>query len=125
MVISNCINLIKMTIKHKKKGFIINNNKKNLNIIKAFLKINIIKFIKIKENKLIVYINYFNNKPVFKNILNIFKPGNKKYLTLKNLKKINKKYNWVFLISSSKGIINSYEAATLKTGGLILAKFWN
>lgn len=125
MVTSNCINLIKISIKHKKKGFIIINNKKNLTILKAFLKLNIIKFIKIDKEKLIVYINYFNEKPIFNNIINMFKPGNKKYLTLKNLKKINKKYNWIFLISSNKGIINSYEAIKLNTGGLLLAKLWN
>lgn len=121
----NCINLIKISTKHKKKGFIINNSKKNINILKAFIKINIIKFINIKNNKIIVYINYKNNKPVFNNIINIFKSSNKKFISLKNLKKISNKHNWVFILSTNKGLINNYEALKLKVGGLIIAKIWN
>lgn len=122
---SNCINIIKLTLKHNKKGFIINNNKNNLNVIKAFIKINVIKFIIIKNNKIIVYLNYHNDKPVFYNITNLYKSSNKKFISLKNLKKLSLKYNWIFLISSSKGLINNYEAINLNVGGLIIAKIWN
>lgn len=120
-----CINLIKVSILKNKKGFIIKNNNKNINILKVFLKINIIKFIKIKNDYIIVYINYINNKPVFKNIENMFKPSNKNYISLKELKKINEKHNWIFLISTNKGIINSLDAINLKIGGLLIAKIWN
>ena len=122
---SNCVNLIKISIKHRKKGFIIHKNKKNLEILKNFLKINIINFVKIKDNKIIVFIKYYNNKPTFKNIINIIKPSNKKFISLKDIKKINNKYNWVLIISTNKGIINNYEAANLNVGGLVLAKIWN
>ena len=121
----NCINLIKICIKHNKKGFIIKKTNKNINVLKAFIKINIIKFIFIKNNTITVYINYKNNKPVFKNIINIFKSSNKKFISLKNLKKINSKHNWIFILSTNKGIINNYEALKLKIGGLIIAKIWN
>lgn len=121
----NCINLIKISIKHKKRGFIINNTKKNINILKVFIKINVIKFINIKNNKIIVYINYKNNKPIFINIINLFKNSNKKFISLKNLKKISLKHNWIFILSTNKGIINNYEALKLNIGGLVLAKIWN
>lgn len=124
---NNCVNILKISITGGKKGFIIKNNKTNLNIMKAFLKLNIIKFIKINKikNILIIYINYLNNKPVFVNILNMFKSSNKKYIKLKNLKKMNLKHNWIFLLSTNKGILNSYEAIRLNTGGLLLAGIWN
>ena len=122
---NNCINLIKLAIKHKKKGFIIVKNTKNINILKPFLKLNILKFIKITKNKIIVYINYINNKPIFKNIVNMFKPSFKKFINLKNIKKISIKHNWILIISTNKGIINNFEALKIKTGGLLLAKIWN
>lgn len=121
----NCINLIKISIKHKKKGFIILNKKNNINILKIFIKIKLIKFIKIQDNKIIVYINYIKNKPIFKNIVNLYKPGNKKFITLKTLKKITLKHNWILIISSPKGIINNFDALKIKTGGLLLSKIWN
>lgn len=122
---SNCINLINLSIKHNKKGFIINYNSKNINILKVFLKINIIKYMQIKDNKIIVYINYHNDKPVFRNIINLFRVSNKKYISLKNLEKIKKKHNWILILSTNKGILNNYEANNLKLGGLVLAKIWN
>lgn len=120
-----CINAVKITILYNKKGFIIQNNKKNLDILKLFLKLRIIKFLKIDNNKISAYINYIENKPVFRNITNLFKPGHKYYISLKNLKKINNNHNWILIISTSQGIMNNFEAEEKKLGGLILAKIWN
>lgn len=124
---SNCINIIKISINLNKKGFIIKNNSKNLNLIKAFLKINIIKFVKISDDKkkLIVFLNYFNNKPIFYNIINMMKYSNKKFISLKCLKDLSLKHNWILILSTNKGILNSYEAIKLNTGGLVLAEIWN
>jgi hypothetical protein len=90
---NNCINLIKISILKNKKGFIMLKNKKNLNILKCLIKINLIKFIIIKNQNILVHINYINNKPVFKNIINMFKPSNKKYININTLKKLSEKYN--------------------------------
>lgn len=125
MVISSCINLIKVTIKNNKKGFIIIKNNKTMSIIKQFLKLNIIKFIVLKDNRIFVFLNYKEDKLAFKNILNMYKPSRKLYINLKNLKYINKKHNWLFILSTSKGILNSLEAINLNVGGLIIAKIWN
>lgn len=121
----NCINLLKISIKNKKKGFIVDKNIKNINILKSFLKINIIKFILFKDKKILVFINYKNNKPLFKNILNFYKTSHKTYINYKNLNKIIKKHNWLLILSTSRGIINSSEALRLRVGGLIIAKLWN
>lgn len=119
------MNSIKLTILYNKKGFIIQNNKKNLEILEIFLKIRIVKFIKVNSNKLIVYINYIENKPVFRNIVNLFKPGHKYFISLKNLKKINQKHNWILILSTNKGLVNNFEAEKNNTGGLVIAKIWN
>ena len=120
-----CINSVKITIKHNKKGFIIKNDKKNIDVLKIFLKLKIVKFIKIHKNKINVHINYIENKPIFKNIINLFKPGHKYFISLKNIKKINYKHNWLLIISTSKGLMNNYEAEENKLGGLVLMKIWN
>lgn len=120
-----CVNMIKTTINFEKKGFIIKNNKLNFEILKAFLKINVIKFIKKEGRMLIVYINYINNKPVFTNIINVFRSSNKKFISLNQLKFLNSKNKYIMIISTSKGILNSYEAINSNTGGLIIAEIWN
>jgi len=123
----NCVNLLKLSIILKKKGFFINNNKKNLELLKVFLKINIIKYVKIEKygKKLFVCINYINNKPVFKNIVNLYKPSRKYNISLKTLECVSKNHNWIIILSTNKGIINNFEAVKYKTGGVVLAKIWN
>lgn len=118
----NCINLIKISVSKNKKGFVIINNTKNINIVKVFLKINIIKFVRIKDNYIFAYINYVNNKPIFKNIINMFKPSKKRFISLKELEKIKKKHNWILILSTNKGLINNFEAVNFKVGGLLIAK---
>ena len=105
---NNCINIIKLSINLKKRGFIIKNNKKNFNILKAFIKINVINFIKIDKNIIIAHINYVNNEPIFKNIINMFKPGHKKYINLKNLKNLCFKHNWILILSTNKGCAKQF-----------------
>lgn len=120
-----CLNAIKMTILYNKKGFIIDKNKNNLDLLKILLKINIISFIKINNNSIYVHINYVNNKPIFKNITNLFKPGHKLHISLKNLKKISYKHNWILILSTSKGVLNNFEAINQNVGGILIMKIWN
>jgi len=120
-----CTNRIKLAILYNKKGFTIQNNKNNINILKVFIKLNVIKFVKIEENKILVFINYINNRPIFNNITNLFKPGHKIYISLKNLKKINSKKKWILILSTSKGILNNFEAVNKNVGGLLITKIWN
>lgn len=120
-----CINGVKLSILYNKKGFIIEKNKNNIELLKNLIKINLIKFIKIENNKIIVYINYINNEPIFKNIVNLFKPGHKMVISLKNLKKISEKHNWILILSTNKGLLNNFEAINQKVGGVLISKIWN
>lgn len=120
-----CINLIKLTILHNKEGFIIVNNKKNIEVLKIFIKLNIIKFIKIDGKRIIVWINYINGKPIFKNIVNLYKPGHIYTISLKNLKKVSYNHNWILILSTNKGLMNNFEALRNNVSGVLVAKIWN
>lgn len=120
-----CINGLKLATIYNKKGFIISKNKINMNLLKELLKIRIIKFVKIENNTIKVYINYINNKPIFNNITNLYKPSQKMHISLKNLKKVSFKYNWIIILSTSQGIMNNFEAINKNLGGVIIAKIWN
>jgi len=120
-----CLNGLRLTILYNKKGFIINRNKNNLDLLKVLLKINVIKFIKINKKQIYVYVNYINNRPIFKNITNLFKPSHKLYISLKNLKKVSYKHNWIMILSTSKGLLNNFEAIKEGVGGVLITKIWN
>ena len=119
------INLLKMSILYKKSGFIILKNKSNERILKKFLSLKIIKFTVLKKNKIFVYINYIDNKPIFKNITNMYKKSNRKYISILNLKKVSLNNNWILILSTNKGLLNSFEALKSNVGGVIIAKIWN
>ncbi len=119
-------NLIKINLNYKKKMFKTKLNKNDLTLIRIFIKINIIKYIKKYENNnYIVYLNYFNEKPVFNNIINMYKPSQLVYISWKNLMYLTKTKNWLMIVSTDRGLITNYEAVNKKKGGLIITKIWN
>jgi len=87
------INLIKLNLIYKKKILKYNFKKKNINIIKILITLNIIKYIK-KNNKNI-YI-YLNNSIKHNFIKNLCKPSKKIFLKNEIIKKltIKKKMNF-------------------------------
>ena len=115
----NIINTIKINMLNKKNKIIINYNKKNINILKILLKLNIIKFIIKKNKKIIIIINFLKkNKTIFK-LKNLYKNSNYKIIRFKNLKKINNN-NCLFIISTNKGVILNYDSIKKKIGGVLL-----
>jgi len=85
------INNIKIATIYKKKLIRLNLNKSEINLIKILLKLNIIKFIKLnKNNQYDIIINHNNN---FKNIKNLFKPGQKISISMDELKILSFKKN--------------------------------
>ena len=107
------------------KKYLITSIKKNeLNLIKTLVKLNIIKFIFKKNNKIVLVINFWKkNKIIFK-FKNIYKPSNYKIIKFKNLKKINKK-NKFLIMTSNNGIVNNFEAEKKKIGGSLIMYIWN
>jgi len=114
------ISSINNNIRNKKKIILIKKNKKIINLLKFFIKINLIKFIKLKNNY--IYIN-LNLQPINKNLIklkNLNKISNIKYIKCKNIEKINKN-NKLLIISSNKGVLDNYTALKKKTGGIIIS----
>lgn len=96
---------------NKKNNFLIKKNKKNYNIILKLIKLNIIKYIKFKKNKILININLNVNVRLQNyNNLNL------------NLKKIIQLKNFIFLINTTKGLLLSSENINKKIGGLLIAK---
>lgn len=117
------INNIKIAIIYKKKLIRLNLNKKELILVKILIKLNIIKFIKIYKNgKFDIIINQNNN---FKNIKNLFKPGQKISISKNELQKITLKNNLILVLSTNKGILTNFEALKKKTSGFLIMKISN
>lgn len=118
------LNNIKSGYHHNRRSSKINISKKDFNIIKIFINLNIIKKIVLieKEVYLIEY-NYVDNKKNFL-IKNIYKPSNKKIIKLKEIKKTFYRKNNILILSTSNGILTTNEAIKKKTGGVILSKVW-
>lgn len=113
-------NLIKINYHLKKKNLKIKLNKKEVQILKIFLKLNIIRLIKNKKNTYNIHFQYINNEQIFKNIKNIYKPSKPFFINLKQIIKINKKNNYIFFLSTNKGIISNFEAEKYKIGGILI-----
>jgi len=117
------INNIKIATIYKKKLIRLNLNKSEINLIKILLKLNIIKFIKLnKNNQYDIIINHNNN---FKNIKNLFKPGQKISISMDELKILSFKKNWILILSTNKGILTNFEAIKKKTSGFLIMKISN
>jgi ribosomal protein S8 len=114
------INTIKINYILKKKNLKIKLNKKDLQILKIFLKLNIIKLIKQNNNVFNISFQYINNDVVFNNIKNLNKPSKPVIVNLKQILEINKKKNHILFLSTNKGLINNFEAEKYKIGGIII-----
>lgn len=117
------INIIKLNYLLKKKKLKTKLNKNDRIILNIFIKLNIIRLIKNNKNIFTIYFQYVNNEPLFKNIKNMYKPSKPVFINYKQIKKINKKNNFIFYISTNKGVINNFEAEKFKVGGILILKF--
>jgi ribosomal protein S8 len=116
------INNIKLSQKYKKGVLRLKLNKHELNIIKILIKVNIIKFVKRDEDIFNIYLNYFNQKPIFQNITIISKPSKPVFISYKMLKHITLKYKFILIINTNKGVLTNFEALKNKLGGVLMIK---
>lgn len=117
------INLIKINYSLKKKYVKIQLNKKDLELIKIFLRLNIISVVKEDtktKNYFTIFFKYLKEEPVFTNIKNLYKPSRPVYIGLNELIKINKKKNNIFILSTNKGLITNFNAEQKKIGGILV-----
>lgn len=72
-----------------------------------------------KEREFIVYLKYYNSKPVIETIKRVSKPSLRVYKDVKNLPKILNGLG-VAIVSTSKGIMTSTQAKKENVGGEVL-----
>lgn len=89
--------------------------KKYIYVLEKLFKYNCISNYKINGNYIEIELKYFNNKPIFKLVLNSTN-SNKKYYKVYNLKKINKSNN-LNMYSTNKGFLVNDEVLYKNEGG--------
>ena len=116
------INLIKINYLYKNDNIKLKINKKDLIFINFFIKFGVIKHLKFlkSEKKFLIKFNYCYNEPVYRGIKNMYQPSKPKFINLKNLTKINKKNNSIYILSTNKGLITNFEAEKNKIGGILI-----
>lgn len=122
--IGDMITCIRNSQLSKKKKVYFYYSKFKFSILDIFLKEGFIKKIKIiylnkNIKKILIYLKYYNNIPVIKEIKRISKPGLRIYKSLKNLPILISGLG-IFIISTSKGVITDKKARSLKVGGEVI-----
>lgn len=117
------INLIKLNSTLKNKIVKTELYKNDFKILKIFMDLNIIKYVKkykyIKNKKNNIYYIYLNTE-VNCNIINLSKPSKPININLKTLSKTNQKKTNITYISTNLGILNTFEAENKKIGGFLI-----
>ena len=72
-----------------------------------------------KQFNTTIFLRYFYNKPIFSNLKIVSTPSYSKYLTFKDISKIQDKKNVLFL-STNQGFLTGLDCKKNKTGGTLL-----
>ena len=75
------------------------------------------------KKKIIVYLKYYQGKPVIQVIERVSKPGRRIYVGVDEIPKV---YNGlgIAIISTSKGVLSDREAKKLRVGGELICKVY-
>lgn len=114
------VNELKLNKKKNKKFFITKINKNKINLLKIFLKYNIISYFIVSDNTIKIFLNN-NNKlriEVFSST------NNQNFIKKKNLLNLLKKENCLYVLSTNNGLITT-DSGNISCGGLLLLKILN
>jgi ribosomal protein S8 len=119
--------MYKLNLLNNKKYFYYKLNNKNQIILKKFIDLNLISYVKCIDNKnnlFKIYITYIKNKPLYTNIKILYRISTPFYVNLKTLETMKTyKYNSIYLLFTSKGILTNIEAVSCKIGGILFCTF--
>jgi len=126
---SYLINSINIATSHKNLTTTIFYTKKILNLLKVFKKNNfIVNYFIVKKNNLYfikIYPFYFKNLKIMKTFKLVTKPSRTYYFSLKAIKLLTKRSgSSIYLISTSRGVFNQFEALNLKLSGFLLGYYY-
>jgi small subunit ribosomal protein S8 len=102
------------------------NSKKNIELLKALIKKNLIKSYKVFEKfyQIRVYLKYDEeSKPIVTHFTRESKPGKRKYVKACEIPVIRRGLG-VALVSTSQGIKDGYSARKMNLGGELICTIW-
>ena len=114
------INELNLNKKKNKKFLITKINKNKINLLKIFLKYNIISYFIILENNIKVFLN--NNNKLKIEIYS--SKNNQNFIKKKKLLNLVKKENCLYILSTSNGLVTT-DSGNISSGGLLLLKILN
>ena len=124
---SNLIANINLGYKILLPSIIVYNTTLTQRVLSLLLKLGYIySFVVLNSKQVQIFLKYNEyNSPALRSIQRISKPGNRIFLSYKNLKNFTKNSNLnnnyqVGVFSTSKGILTGFEALELKVGGELL-----
>lgn len=119
----NTLAILNRGLIERKKHVILSNTNKNLLIVKIFYSNGYIFNYSILYNKIQVEFNIYNDKLIF-NALKTYKSfSTRKYITLKQLKRMVFLENKKLILTTNLGILDSNTALKKNVGGCILFEF--
>jgi small subunit ribosomal protein S8 len=75
------------------------------------------------HGQLRVYLKYYQEKPVIRNLRRVSKPGLRKYAGARELPRVRGGLG-IAIVSTSQGVMTDKEARAKKVGGEVLALVW-
>jgi small subunit ribosomal protein S8 len=70
-----------------------------------------------------VYLKYFDDRPVMRNLKRVSRPGRRRYAGVEELPKVRNGMG-IAIVSTSQGLLSDKEARARNVGGEVLAVVW-
>lgn len=115
---------IKLAGLHKQKKTTLLLNKASEALLRKYVVLGVIECFEKKGAHITIHTSFKNGTCVFKGIKNYYRSSSKKHIRLTELKKLSEKRNLLLIISTSYGILTSYEAIQKKTGGILISAIY-
>lgn len=117
------INLIKLSIIHKKPNCTLKYHKAYINLLNKLIDVNLVKSYTINNNVININFLYFQNELVFNKLTNFFKKRSQRTISSNFLKKNFKNLNnGLYFIMTSKGLKTHLDLIKENGGGILMFK---
>lgn len=120
-VVREFLNKVQIGYKCRSTFITVNFTAENSKIVQFFYEKNWIKMYSVQNNKIVVYLRYVNNKPLFIKIKFVSTAGSRKYFTKEGITFFRKNLGGSarILLNTSYGLLSSKTVENLAIGGEI------
>jgi ribosomal protein S8 len=118
----DCVSRINQGKKSKMKSIEVWNTKFNIELVKKFQDIGIIRGLRIKLDTIEVFFKYRKNRSVFRRINLISKSSNRVYWNVNRMIVNKKKGTELYLVSTKEGLKFDWECMFMNLGGEVIVK---